>query len=111
MDVGSSNSFYGCRSWLNVDDGWVGYLRGTDNVSTTLENCWTWQNGYFKDGTDAGANANGNGFKMGGSDDKLLKHNFTLKNCMAFDNKAKGFDQNNNKGSMIMIVSNYPYFF
>ena len=39
---------------------------------------------------------------MGGSDDKLLKHNFTLKNCLAFKNKAKGFDQNNNKGSMTL---------
>lgn len=102
MDVGTNNAFYGCRSWMNVDDGWDGYLRGADDVSTTLENCWTWMNGYFKDGTDAGANANGNGFKMGGSDDKTLKHNFTLKNCVSFDNKAKGFDQNNNKGSMIL---------
>lgn len=102
MDVGTNNSFYGCRSWMNVDDGWDGYLRGADDVSTTLENCWTWMNGYFKDGTDAGANANGNGFKMGGSDDKTLKHNFTLKNCVSFYNKAKGFDQNNNKGSMIL---------
>jgi hypothetical protein len=102
MDVGTNNSFYGCRSWLNVDDGWDGYLRGANNVSTTLENCWTWMNGYFKDGTDAGPNANGNGFKMGGSDDKTLQHNFTLKNCVSFDNKAKGFDQNNNKGSMIL---------
>jgi hypothetical protein len=39
---------------------------------------------------------------MGGSDDKTLKHNFTLKNCLAFKNKAKGFDQNHNKGSMIL---------
>jgi hypothetical protein len=102
MDVGSCNYFNGCRSWLNVDDGWDGYLRGADSVSTVVENCWTWRNGYFKDGTDAGSNANGNGFKMGGSDDKLLKHNFTLKNCIAFYNKAKGFDQNNNKGTMIL---------
>jgi len=102
MAVGSNNYFYGCRSWLNVDDGWDGYLRGADNVSTFLENCWTWRNGYFKNGTDAGANANGNGFKMGGSDDKLLKHNFTLKNCIAFYNKAKGFDQNSNKGNMTL---------
>lgn len=102
MAVGSNNYFYGCRSWLNVDDGWDGYLRGADNVSTVIENCWTWRNGYFKDGKDAGANANGNGFKMGGSDDKLLKHNFTLKNCIAFYNKAKGFDQNNNKGTMTL---------
>lgn len=100
LDVGTNNYFCGCRSWLNVDDGWDGYLRGSDDVSTTLENCWTWRNGYFKNGTDAGPNANGNGFKMGGSDDKLAMHNFTLKNCVSFDNKAKGFDQNNNKGSM-----------
>jgi len=103
MDVGSNNYFNGCRSWLNVDDGWDGYLRGADSVYTVVENCWTWRNGYFKDGTDAGANANGNGFKMGGSDNKLLKHNFTLRNCISFYNKAKGFDQNNNKGSMILV--------
>lgn len=102
MDVGTNNYFFGCRAWLNVDDGWDGYLRGADDVSTFVENCWTWRNGYFKDGTDAGPNANGNGFKMGGSDDKLLKHNFTLKNCIAFNNKAKGFDQNNNKGNMTL---------
>jgi hypothetical protein len=100
LDVGSNNYFYGCRSWLNVDDGWDGYMRGNDVVSTVLENCWTWSNGYFKDGTDAGAKANGNGFKVGGSDNKMLKHNFTLINCLAFYNKAKGFDQNSNMGSM-----------
>jgi len=102
LDVGTNNSFYGCRAWFNVDDGWDGYMRGNDDVNTTLENCWTWMNGYFKDGTDAGPAANGNGFKMGGSDDKTLKHNFTLTNCVAFDNKANGFDQNSNMGSMIL---------
>ncbi len=115
MDVGTGNYFYGCRSWRNCDDGWDGYLRGTDDVSTTIVNCWAFENGYFEDGTDAGVNANGNGFKMGGSDDKTLKHNFTLKQCLAFNNKAKGFDQNNNQGSMTLyncsgynnIVANY----
>jgi hypothetical protein len=102
MDVGTGNYFYGCRSWRNCDDGWDGYLRGNDDVSTTIENCWAFENGYFEDGTDAGVNANGNGFKMGGSDDKTLRHNFTLKNCLAFKNKAKGFDQNNNMGSMVL---------
>lgn len=100
LDVGTNNYFYGCRSWYNCDDGWDGYLRGSDDVSTTIENCWTWGNGYFKDGTDAGAKANGNGFKVGGSDDKNLRHNFTVINCLAFNNKSKGFDQNNNKGNM-----------
>lgn len=102
LTVGEGNYFYGCRAWKNCDDGWDGYLRGADNISTILENCWSFENGYLEDGTDPGANANGNGFKMGGSDDKTLKHNFTLIKCLAFKNKAKGFDQNNNKGSMIL---------
>jgi hypothetical protein len=101
LDVGSGNSFYGCRSWQNTDDGFDGYLRGADNVSTRLENCWTFKNGYRKDGT-AGT-GNGNGFKMGGSDDKDLKHNFTLVRCLSFQNLAKGFDQNNNRGAMTLF--------
>jgi hypothetical protein len=115
LTVGSGNNFYGCRAWKNCDDGWDGYMRGPDDQSTTLENCWSFGNGYLEDGTDPGPQANGNGFKMGGSDDKTLRHNFTLKNCLAFNNKAKGFDQNNNKGSMILynctghgnLVANY----
>ena len=105
LTVGTGNYFYGCRAWGNVDDGWDGYMRGANNVTTTLENCWTWKNGYLKDGTDPGAQANGNGFKMGGGDNSnsdLLMHHFILKNCLAFDNKAKGFDQNNNVGSMTL---------
>jgi len=115
LTVGSGNYFYGCRAWKNCDDGWDGYLRGADDPSTTLENCWAFRNGYLEDGSDPGPQANGNGFKMGGSDDKTLKHNFTLKNCLAFKNKAKGFDQNNNMGSMTLynctghgnLVANY----
>lgn len=102
LTVGSGNSFYGCRAWKNCDDGWDGYLRGADDVNTMAENCWAFENGYLEDGTNPGTQANGNGFKMGGSDDKTLRHNYTLKKCLAFKNKAKGFDQNNNKGSMIL---------
>ncbi|MCB9207073.1 MAG: right-handed parallel beta-helix repeat-containing protein [Ignavibacteriales bacterium] len=100
LDVGSNNYFYGCRAWQNSDDGWDGYMRGNDDVSTILENCWSFKNGYLKSGN--ASSGNGNGFKLGGSDDKTLMHNFTLKNCVAFDNRIKGFDQNNNKGSMIL---------
>lgn len=102
MDVGSNNYFYGCRAWLNVDDGWDGYLRGANDISTVCENCWTWKNGWTKNGIDYGDKANGNGFKMGGSDNKDLMHNFTLINCLSFDNKSKGFDQNNDKGNMLI---------
>ncbi len=100
MDVGSGNFFKGCRSWQNSDDGWDGYLRGADNVSTRLEDCWCFKNGYRKDGS--ASSGNGNGFKMGGSDDKDLKHNFTLVRCLSFQNRVKGFDQNNNRGSMTL---------
>jgi hypothetical protein len=100
LDVGTDNYFYGCRAWQNSDDGWDGYLRPSNDVSTTLENCWCFNNGYLADGSPS--SGNGNGFKMGGSDDKTLMHNFILKNCLAFDNRVKGFDQNNNKGSMTL---------
>ncbi len=106
LDVGTGNYFYGCRAWGNCDDGWDGYMRGATDVSTYLENCWTWGNGYLEDGTDPGAQANGNGFKMGGGDNSNaleLMHHHTLKNCLAFNNKNKGFDQNNNVGSMTLL--------
>ncbi|MEG8946938.1 right-handed parallel beta-helix repeat-containing protein [Rosettibacter firmus] len=104
LTVGSNNYFYGCRAWQNSDDGWDGYLRGADNVTTILENCWTFLNGYRKDGTIG--SGNGNGFKMGGGDNSNslnLMHHFILKNCLAFNNKVKGFDQNNNAGSMTLL--------
>ncbi|MDQ7817403.1 MAG: right-handed parallel beta-helix repeat-containing protein [Melioribacteraceae bacterium] len=104
LAVGTGNYFYGCRAWQNSDDGWDGYMRGANDVSTTLENCWSFKNGYRKDGTPS--SGNGNGFKMGGGDNgnsaRLMHHN-TLINCVAFDNKVKGFDQNNNDGSMTLL--------
>ena len=101
LDVGTGNSYYGCRAWQNSDDGWDGYMRPSDDINTTLDNCWAFKNGYLKSGAVA-TSGNGNGFKMGGSDLKDKRHNFTVTNCLAFQNKVRGFDQNNNKGSMIL---------
>jgi hypothetical protein len=104
LDVGTGNYFFGCRSWQNSDDGWDGYLRPSDSVYTTIENCWSFMNGYLKDGNPI-ASGNGNGFKMGGGDNSnslQLRHYVTLKNCLGFDNRVKGFDQNNDRGSMIL---------
>jgi hypothetical protein len=101
LDVGTGNYFYGCRSWQNSDDGWDGYLRPANDVTTTLENCWCFQNGYLNDGSPSVGN--GNGFKLGGSDARDLMHNFILKKCISFDNRVKGFDQNNNRGSMTLL--------
>lgn len=104
LDVGTGNYFYGCRAWQNSDDGWDGYMRPADNINTIIENSWCFMNGYLANGT--ASNGNGNGFKMGGGDNSnadSLRHNMTLINCIAFDNKVKGFDQNNNRGSMTLI--------
>ena len=106
LDVGTGNYFYGCRAWGNCDDGWDGYMREATDVTTILDSGWTWGNGYLPDGSDPGSQANGNGFKMGGGDNSnadTLMHHFELTNCLAFNNKAKGFDQNNNLGSMTLL--------
>ncbi|NOG44584.1 MAG: T9SS type A sorting domain-containing protein [Calditrichaeota bacterium] len=106
LSVGTGNYFYGCRAWGNCDDGWDGYLRGANDVSTTLENCWTWGNGYLENGENPGSKANGNGFKFGGGDNsnsEQLMHHMKLINCIAFNNKNKGFDQNNDVGSITLI--------
>lgn len=98
LDAGTGNKFIGCRAWQNLDDGWDGYLRGADNITTTHENCWAFRNGYLKNGS-IGA-GDGNGFKTGGSDDKLLKHNAIYKNCIAIGNVFDGFDHNSNRGNV-----------
>lgn len=100
LNAGTGNKFVGCRAWQNLDDGWDGYLRGTDNITTTYENCWSYKNGYLKTGAVSGGD--GNGFKTGGSDDKTLKHNGTYRNCIAAANLFKGFDHNSNRGNIIL---------
>ncbi len=105
LNVGTGNYFYGCRAWQNSDDGWDGYLRPSDNVNTVIENCWSFMNGYLKDGSPI-STGNGNGFKMGGGDSSnkdSLRHNMIIKNSLCFDNRVKGFDQNNNRGTMTLL--------
>ena len=92
LDVGTGNYFYGCRAWQNSDDGWDCYGA---TASVIIDSCWTWSNGYIKDGSDPGGN--GNGFKVGGN---YTENDATLINCLSFGNKSKGFDQNHNRGSM-----------
>lgn len=98
LDAGTGNKFKGCRAWQNLDDGWDGYLRGANDILTSYENCWAFRNGYLKNGTIGGGD--GNGFKTGGSDDKLLKHNAIYKNCIAAGNVVDGFDHNSNRGNV-----------
>ncbi len=100
LNAGTGNKFIGCRAWQNLDDGWDGYLRGADNISTTYINCWAIKNGYLKNGTKGVGD--GNGFKTGGSDLKDLKHNATYNNCIAAGNVADGFDHNSNRGNVVI---------
>ncbi len=98
---GTGNYFYGCRAWNNSDDGWDQFIKKDggfpDDITTTLEYCWAFNNGYLEDGT-AGS-GNGNGFKMGSDQGR---NNVILNRCLAFNNLNKGFDQNHNTGSMIL---------
>lgn len=98
LDAGDGNQFIGCRAWNNLDDGWDGYMRGNDNITTYYEDCWAIRNGLMKNGTVGGGD--GNGFKTGGSDDKLLKHNAKYVNCIAAENVYDGFDHNSNRGDV-----------
>jgi hypothetical protein len=114
-NISGANTFVGCRSWRNADDGWDHYAK----VGNTIDqNCWCYRMGpaqfdmtshpryatdatylnNFKqpDGTIIIPNyGNGNGFKTGGN---YTANNITLTNCLSVNNKVKGFDQNNNNG-------------
>lgn len=103
LDVGTGNRFVGCRAWNNLDDGWDGYLRPADDVTTTHENCWAIDNGKLQDGS-VGA-GDGNGFKTGGSDDKDLSHNASYTGCIATGNVNDGFDHNSNRGNVTILNS------
>lgn len=100
LGVGNFNKFQGCRAWRNLDDGFDGYLRGADNITTYYQECWVIQNGFNKEGV--AVTGDGNGFKTGGSDDKLLKHNAILTRCIAIGNRVKGFDHNSNRGDVTL---------
>jgi Secretion system C-terminal sorting domain len=99
LDVGTGNSFKGCRAWQNSDDGWDGLLSTGLGYApaTTYDSCWCFMNGYLKSGV--ASTGNGNGFKMGGNNEE---HDATLTRCLSAYNRVKGFDQNNDNGSMIL---------
>lgn len=97
---GAGNVFRGCRAWENSDDGFD-FFDSPDSVM--VYDSWTFRNGINVFGyPDSLWNVNGNGFKMGGNS-KQANHRCTR--CIAFDNLAKGFDQNNNSGGITVEQS------
>ncbi|MDE6369871.1 MAG: right-handed parallel beta-helix repeat-containing protein, partial [Duncaniella sp.] len=93
---GPGTEFYGCRAWNNSDDNWDLYMVYHPVV---IDNCWAWNAAL--DADDQKTPGNGNGFKLGGGgsaggsafDQSTGAH--VVRNCVAFSNTKKGFDQNN----------------
>jgi parallel beta-helix repeat protein len=77
------NTFKGCRSWFNSDDGFDLW----DNEGIVfIDSCWAFKNGRF--------DGNGNGFKMGKADGTPENTPQRLiSNCLSFVNRQNGFDQ------------------
>lgn len=102
LSVGDGNYFYGCRAYLNSDDGWDVFYKkdgaSGDDMTIILENCISYKNGFLDENTIA-EDGNGNGFKCGSNQGAM---NVYLNRCLAICNKAKGFDQNHNAGDIIM---------
>ena len=103
--AGTGNVFRGCRAWFNADDGWD-FINCM--ASVTVENCWSWGNGYKTGTNPPQAAGNGNGFKIGGFGnppagvpDPVPQH--MVRFCLAFNNRAAGFYQNHHP------VSNFYY--
>lgn len=125
LTIGMGNVFDGCISAYNADDGWDLYAKGVSGPigQVVIKNCAAFRNGWvLKDekgmldicnGVPVGS-GNGNGFKLGG--ESISGHHILL-NSYAFENKAKGIDNNscpdiqaynsisfNNEGSNVSLA-------
>lgn len=101
LHSGTGNYFENCIAEYNSDDGWDCYAA---HGAVTLINCQANYNGYCD-----GIYGDGNGFKMGGVDNKtsgVAAHldplNHYLEGCSAKGNYAAGFDRNNQNGVVTM---------
>ncbi|MCM1528294.1 MAG: fibronectin type III domain-containing protein [Bacteroides sp.] len=94
LTIADGNVFDGCIAAYNADDGWDLFAKIESGPIGRVEirNSVAFKNGYDigADGQEIVA-GNGNGFKMGGSS---ITGYHTLKNSVAFGNRAKGIDSN-----------------
>jgi hypothetical protein len=93
---GPGNRFVGCRAWENSDDGFDLF---DSPEKVVLDGCWAFRNGLDLWNVGATFAGNGNGFKLGGNS-ALANHVATR--SVAFGNRVKGFDQNNNTGGLTL---------
>ena len=101
LHSGEGNYFENCKAEYNSDDGWDCYAA---HGAITCVNCEANYNGECN-----GIKGDGNGFKLGGVDNKTsgqaahldpLQHKLT--NCTAKGNLKNGFDRNNQSGVVTM---------
>lgn len=99
--TGTGNIFRGCRAWYNSDDG---FDLINAHTAYTIENCWSFYNGYRPNSfTSAG---DGAGFKSGGYGmaanpkvpEVIPMH--TVRFCLAYYNKNQGFYSNHHLGGI-----------
>lgn len=95
LDVGPGNIFRGCRAYDNSDDGWDCYEAAYQII---IDSCWAFHNGVNR-WNDSNFQGDGNGFKAGGN---YIPAPIILTRCVAFDNTAKGFDQNHNTAGVTL---------
>lgn len=97
---GEGNRFTGCRAYMNSDDGFDLFSKNRKTGAVILENCESSRNGYLYDaeGAMVPAEGNGNGFKLGGSGERI---DHVVRNCVARNNRGSGFTNNSNP-SMIL---------
>ncbi|MCQ2347884.1 MAG: right-handed parallel beta-helix repeat-containing protein [Paludibacteraceae bacterium] len=128
--TGAPNHYIGCRSWNNSDDGWdffdrtctgtiiencICYQNGPQYYDMRNHARYQTDKAWFDQfqtpitvTTKTGEkktcslekyynNGNGNGFKVGGN---YSRHDVTVHHCLAIANRVKGFDQNNDDGTM-----------
>ncbi len=94
LTIADGNVFDGCIAAYNADDGWDLFAKVESGPigKVVIRNSVAFKNGYVVDESGNEVNAgNGNGFKLGGSS---ISGYHTLKNSIAFANKAKGIDSN-----------------
>lgn len=96
LTCGEGNSFYGCISHNNIDDGWDLYAKTTSGEigAVTIENCVAYNNGWLTadDISDPSYKyGEGNGFKLGGG---YLKGGHKLINSVSFGNHGAGITSN-----------------
>ena len=136
--TGAGNHYIGCRAWNNSDDGWdffqrisnsetiiencICYQNGPAEYDMRNHPRYQTDKSWFDqiNGTTVTSRyntqvtvtlqhypnmGNGNGFKLGGG---YTNHQVHIHHCLAIANTVRGFDQNNNDGTM-RVYNNTGY--